>query len=210
VAAAAKANAGKPAPAAIVYDAPEGFTTLQTLFANAGAALVTKTTPPARTVGDITIQESSQHMIVTNPPTLPAAQTSYEWSFGDGQTQTTTAPTVAHDYFEAIKPGRVPFAFDVSCRIVQDNLTVTRTLILYSAYGVCDRNNTTVPHVEGDVFATLNSDKTSFSVTLIVYNIETVAMTLNQMAIIPTSLEVLDGSSPRFTPCGNLLFSLRR
>jgi hypothetical protein len=162
------ADAGKTPPAAPpAQKALAGFLALQALFpSSAGSA-------------------AGQHLVLQKPIQLPAATASYVWTFGDGQTATTDTPTVTHDYFPAIAPGRVPFAFDVSCRIVQDNITVTRTLVLYSAYGMCQRNGTTVPYVTGDVYATLNSDKTSFSASLIVHNIEATAITINQMAIVP-------------------------
>jgi hypothetical protein len=178
LAAADKANAGKPAPAAAPAKiAPAGFLALKALF-------------PAASIG----QTAGAHLIPPKPINLPAASTSYVWTFGDGQTVTTDSPFVVHDYFPAIKPGQVPFAFDVQCHIVHDNVTVTRTLVLYSAYGMCQRNGTTVPHVTGDVYATLNSDRTSFSASVIVYNIEAAPMTIDQMAIVP----VWNGASASF------------
>jgi hypothetical protein len=162
-----KADAGQPPPAAAVAQPPPaGFLALQSLF-SAGPAV------------------SGQHIIVPKPVTLPTPSTSYVWTFGDGQVATTDTPSVVHDYFGAITPGRVPFAFDVQCRIVHDDITVTRTLVLYSAYGMCQYNGVTVPNVAGDVFATLNSDRTAFSASLLVYNIEATAITIDQMAIVP-------------------------
>lgn len=162
-----KVNAGKPAPAAaITQQPPAGFLALRGLF-------------PANP------SESGQHIIMPEPVTLPAPSTSYVWTFGDGQTATTDTPSVVHDYFGAITPGRVPFAFDVQCQIVHDDITVTRTLVLYSTYGMCQRNGVTVPNVAGDIFAALNSDRTAFSASLLVYNIEATAITIDQMAIVP-------------------------
>lgn len=161
-----KADAGQPAPTAAIAQPPAGFLALQSLFA----------ANPAVT---------GQHIILPKPVTLPTPSTSYVWTFGDGQTATTDTPSVGHDYFGAITPGRVPFAFDVQCHIVHDNVTVTRTLVLYSAYGMCQRNGVTVPNVVSDVFATLNSDRTAFSASLLVYNIEATAITIDQMAIVP-------------------------
>jgi hypothetical protein len=171
VAAADRANEGRPAPVVppATQTAPAGFIALQALF-------------PVRP-GEAVASE--RHLVLQSPVNLPVATTSFEWTFGDGQTATTDTPTVTHDYFPAIRPGNVPFAFDVSCRIVHDNITVTRTLVLYSAYGACQRNGTTIPHVTSDVYATLNSDKTAFSASLIVYNIEATAITIDQMAIVP-------------------------
>lgn len=169
IAAADTASARKPVPAAVVRKAPEGFSALQALFPT------TTTTTPA----------PARHMVLQKPIALPPASTSYVWTFGDGQTATTTTPSATHDYLPSISAGRVPFAFDVSCRIVHDNLTITRTLVLYSAYGMCQRNGIVVPHVEGDIYATLNSARTSFAASLLVYNIEATAITINETAIVP-------------------------
>jgi len=165
LAAAAATNAGKqPPPAPPPPKPPPGFTELQALFADGAGVL---------------------ELVPQQPVRRPAPGTSYVWTFGDGGTATTSSPFVVHDYFPAITPGRIPFAFDVRCRIVHDRLTVTRTLVLDSPYGVCRRSGITVPHVTSDVFATLNSDGTSFSATLLVYNIESTEITLEQMAIVP-------------------------
>jgi hypothetical protein len=171
-AAAEKANAGEPAPAAAAaaQKAPEGFLALKALFS-------------ARSEGSASA--SRQHLVLEKPVTLPAPSTSYIWTFGDGQTVTTDTPSVIHDYFPAITPGQVPFAFDVQCNIVHDSISVTRTLVLYSPYGMCQRNGVTVPHVTSDAYATLNSARTSFSTSLLVYNIEATAITIDQMAIVP-------------------------
>jgi hypothetical protein len=171
LAAADKANEDKPAPAPPPgQTAPAGFTALMALFSNSAGEAPT-----------------AQHLLLPRPiDPPPPSGTSYNWTFGDGQIGARTdTPSVTHDFFPAITPGRVPFAFDVSCQIVHDQITVTRTLVLYSPYGMCQRNGTTVPYVIGDTYASLNSDKTSFSAMLIVYNIEATAITIDQMAIVP-------------------------
>jgi hypothetical protein len=63
--------------------------------------------------------------IVRGPiPTTPAIATSYQWDFGDGQTATTQSPYVSHSCFKAIQAQKVTHSFDVSCRVVHDNITV--------------------------------------------------------------------------------------
>jgi len=189
VAEATKAQARKPRPAApvVAQTPPAPFVALQALFQNASSGTITaKVLAPLKS-GDMTLQQSTQHLVLSRPLVAPKAATSYVWTFGDGQTATTTAPTVFHDYFGSIQPGRVPFAFDVSCLIVHDNITVTRTLVLYSPYGMCQRNSTIVPHVEGDTFAVLNSDQSSFAASLLVYNIEPIPMMIDKIAIVPVS-----------------------
>jgi hypothetical protein len=179
------ANTGKPAPAAPPAQvAPAGLLELQALF-------------PAQPPGT---PDAGRHIALPKFVALPAAGTSYVWTFGDGQTATTDSPTITHDYFPAITPGRVAFGFDVSCRIVHDNITVTRTLVLYSTYGACQSNGTTVPYVTGDVYASLNSDKSSFAASLLVHNIEATAVTINEMAIVPIwQNQSASFPAPRFT-----------
>lgn len=170
LAAADKANEGKPPPAAKPAQiAPAAFTQLHALF-------------PIKTGPQLA---AGQHLLVRQPIHPPAPPTSYVWTFGDGATATTDSPTVTHDYFPAIKPGQVPFAFDVSCHIAHDNVTVTRTLVLYSTYGMCQRNGMTVPTVTGDAYASLNANKTTFSASVVVHNIEATPITLSEMAIMP-------------------------
>ncbi len=112
--------------------------------------------------------------------------TSYKWTFGDGTTATTQAPSVSHDYFPAIQAGLISHAFDVTCTAVHDNVTVTRTLVLNSAYGLCKRFGTIVPNVDSDVFATWQKG-VGFSASMTVYNIEAEPITLTSMGFVPLS-----------------------
>ncbi len=116
---------------------------------------------------------------------FPPVATSYHWDFGDGSTQTTQSPMTTHDYFPAIQADKVSHSFDVSCTIVHDNLTVKRTLVLVSAYGISKQLGTIVPYYTGDEFATFQG--IAFSGTMIVRNIENQIITLQQMAIVPVS-----------------------
>lgn len=170
LAAADKANTDQTAPAATsAQKPPAGYMALRALFSGEQPGSEPR---------------SGQHLVPPEPVILPPASTSYIWAFGDGQTATTDTPTVVHDYFPAITPGRVPFAFDVQCQIVQDSISVTRTLVLYSPYGMCQRGGVTVPNVTSDIYATLNSDSSSFSASLLVYNIEASAIIIDQIAIV--------------------------
>lgn len=192
-----KAHEGKQPPVVkpAVSKPPARFLELQALFQKAPPGTVTAKTHAPLKIGEATLKHATLHMVlphqlpVPHPHPAPGAKTSYIWNFGDGKTATTASPTVTHDYFGSIKPGQVSFPFDVSCKIVHDNITVTRTLVLYSAYGMCQRKNMTVPHVEGDSFASLSHDGSSFSASLLVYNIEAHPMTINKMAVVPVLLD---------------------
>ena len=140
------------------------------------AALTNKA--PIKNVGQIVKLDSS--------PKLTPQATIYQWNFGDGTTATTQAPTVTHDYFPAIQAGIISHAFDVSCTVEHDNITVTRTLVLHSAYELCKRFGTMVPQVESDVFATWQKN-VGFSASMTVYNIESEPITLNAMGFVPLS-----------------------
>lgn len=152
-----------------------------------GAAAHTPPSPQAREAAPqaaVTAAGSSAVSSVNSQSTLQA--TSYKWSFGDGTTETTQSPGVTHDYFPAIQAGIVSHSFDVTCTIVHDNLTVTRTLVLHSAYELCKNYGTIVPHVESDVFATWQKTA-GFTASMTVYNIESEPLTLTQMGFVPLS-----------------------
>jgi hypothetical protein len=129
--------------------------------------------------------------------TKPAA-TSYRWDFGDGQTLTTQSPHVTHDYFPATQAGKVAHSFDVTCTVVHDNVTVKRTLVLHSAYGLCRRLGVIVPPVTGTAYATFQH--VAFSASLIVHNLEASPITLNSMACVPLSDDATVAlPAPKFT-----------
>jgi hypothetical protein len=118
---------------------------------------------------------------LTTPPTA----TSYTWDFGDGQTATTQSPIVTHNYFSAMSADDVTRGFDISCTVVHDNITVKRTLVLHSAYGLCKRRGVLVPPVTGTTYATFQ--QIAFSASLIVTNLESMAITLSSSAVVPFS-----------------------
>jgi hypothetical protein len=112
--------------------------------------------------------------------------TAYEWDFGDGTTLQTNASSVTHDYFPAITGGDLSRSFDVTCRIVHDNVTVKRTLVLTSAYGLCRRTGTIVPPItSASAYATFQH--LAFSASLVVHNLESAPITLDKMAFVPIS-----------------------
>jgi hypothetical protein len=152
-----------------------------------GVAAHTPASPQARQAAPnaaVTAVGSSAASSV-NSQSAPQA-TSYKWSFGDGTTETTQSPSVTHDYFPAIQAGIVSHPFDVTCTVVHDNVTVTRTLVLHSAYELCKSYGTIVPNVESDVFATWQKTA-GFTASMTVYNIESEAITLTQMGFVPLS-----------------------
>ncbi len=115
-----------------------------------------------------------------------ATETSYEWDFGDGTKATTSSPNVTHDYFPVIAGGDVSRSFDVTCTIVHDNITVKRTLVLASAYGLCRRMGTIVPPItSASAYATFQH--LAFSASLVVHNLEDEPIRLDKMAFVPVS-----------------------
>lgn len=123
--------------------------------------------------------------------------TGYRWDFGDGTTLTTQSPTATHDYFPAIKAQKVAHSFNVTCTIVHDNITVTRTLALISAYGMSKQLGSIVPHFTADDYAVFQH--VGFSGSMIVSNIEPEPITLNRMAVVPVSDDTtIDPPAPQF------------
>jgi hypothetical protein len=128
----------------------------------------------------------------------PPEATSYQWTFGDGQTLTTQSPNATHDYSASIQAGDVTRSFNVTCRIVQDNITVTRTLVLHSAYGMCKRTGIIVPRVTGSTYASF--EQIAFFGSLTVHNLEPSAITLSSMACVPLSDSAsYSPAAPKFT-----------
>jgi hypothetical protein len=135
------------------------------------------------------------------PPPLP--ETAYTWDFGDGSPAVTTpSPTVIHDFFPAVSSGAVTHSFDVSCTAVYDNVTVKRTIVLHSAYGICKQTGVVVPPVTGAPayapLATISLPSLAglqpvtvplggFSASMIVHNLEPSPLVLQSMAIVPMS-----------------------
>ncbi|MBE7551550.1 MAG: hypothetical protein HS126_10805 [Anaerolineales bacterium] len=137
---------------------------------------------------------------------LPSQETPcYEWDFGDGSMETTTVPTVTHDYSYALDTDHVTRQFHVRCRIVHNNFEVIRTLLIHSAYVLCKRHGTIVPPI--DVFPEIveNMFGTS-SATMIVQNVEDTPLTITHEALVllsndPDALE----TPPSFVELGDPL-----
>lgn len=130
--------------------------------------------------------------------TTPPEATSYQWNFGDGQTLTTQSPNATHDYSASIEAGDMTRSFNVTCKIVQDNITVTRTLVLHSAYGMCKQTGIIVPRVTGGTYAAFQ--QIAFSASLTVYNLESSPITLSSMACVPLSDDTsYNPAAPNFT-----------
>jgi hypothetical protein len=201
LAAAPTTGAGTPtAPAASISPDALG-SELSKAFAALPADQVITIAPTTTKTGAATATASAALAAIGNLKSLPTA-TSYEWDFGDGQKATTQSPNVTHDYFPAILAGKVAHAFDVTCTIVHDNVTVKRTLVLHSAYGLCRQLGTVVPPVTGLAYATFHD--VAFSATLIVHNLEPQALQLSAMACVPISDDVtIAPPAPSFTAMRN-------
>lgn len=118
-------------------------------------------------------------------PSKTLVQPEYEWDFGDGQTITTRTPVVSHDYFSAIDHAQGLGQFVVTCFIKHAGLTVRRTLTIHSAYAICKRTGTIVPHVTADSFA--HKKYTLIRSSFNVHNVENMPITLDRVSITPTS-----------------------
>ncbi len=132
-------------------------------------------------------------------PVVPRTPTtSYVWDFGDGTApQTTTDPTVTHDFLHAIDPAAVEHYFEVACTASHDNVTVRRTIVLHSTYGICRRLGTVVPPITGaPTYAPVATipgvlgmqvPLNALNASMVVHNLEAQAMTLDAMAVVPLS-----------------------
>jgi hypothetical protein len=145
-----------------------------------GASMAPGTAPAAITASAGILAEGT-------PPPLALVETSYTWDFGDGSpTVTTEIPAVTHDFFPAVAGDAVTHLFDVSCTATDDNLTVKRTIVLHSAYGLCKRTGVVVPPITGaPTYAP--SFLGVFAASMIVHNLEPLPLTLLWMAIVPMS-----------------------
>lgn len=125
-------------------------------------------------------------------PAAVAAPASYEWDFGDGQTATTSGPTVTHDYFPTLGPDLAVERFHVRCRIVHAGVEVRRTLHIHSAYVLCKRRGTVVLPVEAGAFAyrsnsTLPFFRERFEAEMTVFNPDRKPVTVTHQAIADTT-----------------------
>jgi Carboxypeptidase regulatory-like domain len=153
-------------------------------------------TPPVAIVG-------TGGLPVGRLPLPPLQETSYTWDFGDGSpTVTTASPAVVHDFFPAVNDDALTHSFDVSCTAVYDKVTVKRTIVLHSAYGLCKRTGVVVPPVTGaPAYAPLATVSllglagqpsatvplNGFSASMIVNNLEPTPLVLQSLAIVPLS-----------------------
>lgn len=148
--------------------------------------------PPARKVSVATIYDLTE----VDPDFVLGGRASafepeYEWDFGDGTTQTTRTPLARHDYFSAIDHAGGTGQFVVKCHVKHAGLKVKRTLTIQSAYAMCKRTGTVVPHVVSEVFAHKHLHMLSGMFT--VYNVEDQPMVLDRLSITPLAG---DGDAP--------------
>ncbi|MFZ5762210.1 MAG: carboxypeptidase regulatory-like domain-containing protein [Thermodesulfobacteriota bacterium] len=115
-----------------------------------------------------------------------AAEPRYEWDFGDGSPlQTTSSPLVRHDFFPAIDHASGMGQFTVTCRALHANITVRRTLTIHSAYALCKRTGTVVPHVTAEVFA--HKRYLMIEGAFTVHNVEETPLVLDRLSVTPLS-----------------------
>lgn len=126
---------------------------------------------------------------VTAPPL------EFEWDFGDGNVATTRSPTVVHDYFAAMDHSAGASQFVVTCNIKHAGITVRRSLTVYSAYAICKRSGTIVPHVTSDLFA--HKQYTMMTGQFTVHNVEDQAMVLDRVSITALNDDGDSASLPR-------------
>ncbi|MCX5863614.1 MAG: carboxypeptidase-like regulatory domain-containing protein [Deltaproteobacteria bacterium] len=115
----------------------------------------------------------------------------FEWDFGDGSSQTTSSPLIRHDFFPAIDHKTGIGQFVVTCRIKHLGITVKRTLTIHSAYAICKRTGTVVPHVSAEIFAHKRYNMVNGTFT--VYNVEDTPIVLDRLSVTPLSD---DGDAP--------------
>jgi hypothetical protein len=170
-------------------------------------------TPGLRRVAATAIAKAASTKPETAPPTItkavatldsaPVAQgapeaTSYKWDFGDGQSATTQTTAVSHNYFPAMAADDVVRAFDVTCTVAHDNITVKRTLLLHSCYGLSRQGGVVVPPVTGAT-QTATFQHIAFSASMVVHNLENAPATLTAAAYVPFSDDSSKSPpSPRF------------
>ncbi len=118
----------------------------------------------------------------------------YEWDFGDGSSAITTSPFVRHDFLPAITPRGMTEQFDVTCRVAQDGVTVTRTLTVCNTYGICRQHGYVVPPTTGELFASRAAFL--FQGILTVHNLEAVPLVLDRLAIVGLSDDPAAASTP--------------
>jgi PKD domain len=163
---------------------------------------VTRIAPTSVKTGATTTATLSAVLTAMGGLQITPEATGYRWDFGDGQTLTTQSPNATHDYSASIQAGDLTRSFNVTCTVAHDSVTVTRTLVLHSAYGLCKRLGIIVPRVTGSAYAKFN--QVAFSASMTVYNLEATPITLNSMACVPLS----DAASyappaPKFTTMQN-------
>jgi hypothetical protein len=111
----------------------------------------------------------------------PEAPLEFEWDFGDGTSATTRTPEVRHDYFASIPHEAGGGQFVVTCKIKHADLTVQRSLSVFSAYAICKGTGTVVPHVNADVFA--HKEYNMITAKFELHNVENEDMVLNRMSV---------------------------
>ncbi|WP_090641287.1 carboxypeptidase regulatory-like domain-containing protein [Paenibacillus sp. UNC496MF] len=119
----------------------------------------------------------------------------YEWDFGDGTKATTRTPMVSHDYFAAIDHAAGVGQFTVSCWAKASGILVKRTLTIHSAYAICKRGGTVVPHTSAELFARKRYNMLSGTFT--VHNVEDEPIVLDRFSVTPNADDAEGVALPR-------------
>lgn len=192
--------AGAPAKAAPAAAAPVEFAAFSRDLAALPVGLAAAKQPAPKTTiaaGKTATASASLGSLAGSILKVTPVATGYKWDFGDGTTLTTQSPTATHDYFPAIQAQKIAHSFNVTCTVLHDNITVTRTLVLVSAYGMSKQLGYVVPHFTADDYAVFQH--VGFSGSMIVHNIEPEPITLNRMAVVPLSDNAsVDPPAPQF------------
>ncbi len=197
-----------PFPKPLPHPLPHGRGVLGEVIGKHGSSPVSRVTPVVRERKGIARRMTSTVVKLDDVDIAKiiaaehksAKQHQFEWDFGDGTKATTPVPMVSHDYFAALGPDDDHGVFTVTCTSRPDNVTVSRTLVVYSAYAMCKKQGAIVPHLEADVYAT--KGPLGFSGTFTVHNIEDFPLVLDHMAIVALADAAKQGDDlgvPAFT-----------
>ncbi len=130
-------------------------------------------------------------------------ETRFDWDFGDGKKATTTSAQITHDFLPAVGAGQARHAFLVRCRAVRDDVTVSRTLVLYAAYGLCKAYGTLSPPVRASPSCSRWGNY--YTAALSVTNLEKVPLQVTHRAIVPHFDNPDDLAVPQFSPMALVL-----
>lgn len=139
-------------------------------------------------------------MLVGNAGLFDDGTAQYNWSFGDGTSATTSAPTVNHDYAAALSVDTLRRPFEITVTITRSglaNATGTRTFIVWNDYAVSRRRGKLEPPAE-PVNPTFTIQGSAASANVKFKNLEVTALVYNQRRVDVTPCD--GDSSPTLGP----------